>query len=242
MKSFKPSNRSPCSSGCSRANRFLCLLRVDFQELDEEPENRRPELGCDLDRRAGRRVAGRMRLHEDCAVAEDERRSQASADGAGHQVPESPTHADEGSNERHAQEDEREACQRFHPGAGVAHADAHVGGTDQHDGRAAAGENHWAPAVLFANHSDHRSAEETRHQDPGHEEPEQEVDVEIGMLSQIGDRHAEPDVGDGAEDHCAELPVPSKSCAAGEDKHAESEQSVDLSEKGHALHCGYLQG
>lgn len=183
-----------------------------------------------------------MSLHEDGTVAEDERRSQASADGAGHQVPEPPTHADEGSNERHAQEDERKACQRFHPGAGVAHADAHVGGADQHDGRAAAGEDHWAPAVLIADHSDHRSAEESRHQDPDQVEPEQEVDVEVGVRSQIGNGHAESDVGDGTEDHCAELPVASKCCAASEDKHAESEQPVDLSEKGHALHCGYLLG
>lgn len=49
------------------------LRRVDLQELDEEPEERRPELGCDLDRRARRRVAGCMRLHEIGAVAEDER-------------------------------------------------------------------------------------------------------------------------------------------------------------------------
>lgn len=50
------------------------------------------------------------------------------------------------------------------------------------------------------------------------------------MLSQQGNGYAEPEVGDGTEDHCAEFAVAPECRAAGEDQHAEREQPIDLGE------------
>ncbi len=175
--------------------------RENFEQLNEEPDDVRPEADRDFHNDFQRDLRRLVLSQETSAVDQDESRRKCCSNETSDDVPKPAAHADEQPHDSHAEENERSQQQWLDERFDI-ETHASVGAAHQNAGGGEESQSHRAPSVLFRDGSDSRTDHETGNGYPCQVESESEARARRGVCDK---RHRDPadEIEKREHDECA---------------------------------------